>query len=151
MLNLDIAVSSFWQLARHWKSGEPAKIELDCEGGNLNIQLSARLSHPDSVHFPASSPASTQSSYKRMSPSKLRRQKRRREEALHEAEKANPMEENMSNQSEKVLILLQKRLSQYLKNSWSTSLLKSQQKSLCNLSVNIVTTESDVKLYKENT
>ena len=101
MLNLDIAVSSFWQLARHWKSGESAKLELECEGGNLNIQLSARLGHPDSVHFPTPSPASTQSSCKRKSPSKLRRQKRRREEALHEAEKANPMEENVSNQSDK--------------------------------------------------
>ena len=46
----------------------------------------------------------------------------------------------------KVLILLPKRLSQYLKNNWSLSLLKIQQKSLCNLSVNIVYTESAVKL-----
>ena len=101
MLNLDIAVSSFWQLARHWKSGESAKLELECEGGNLNIQLSARLGHTDSVHFPAPSPALTQSSCKRKSPSKLRRQKRRQEEAIHEAENANPMEENVSHQSEK--------------------------------------------------
>ena len=36
MSNLDVAVSSFWQLARHWKSGDKAKLELACEGGSLH-------------------------------------------------------------------------------------------------------------------
>ena len=55
MLNVEVAVSSFWQLARHWKSGDKAKLELACEGGNLHLQLSASLGHPDHVHFPAPS------------------------------------------------------------------------------------------------
>ena len=45
--NLDIAVSSFWQLARHWNQGEKAKLESSCENGNLHMQLSAVLGHPD--------------------------------------------------------------------------------------------------------
>ena len=47
MSNLDVAVSSFWQLARHWKMGEKAKLELLCEGEKLYIQLSAVLGHAD--------------------------------------------------------------------------------------------------------
>ena len=101
MLNIDIAVSSFWQLARHWKSGQAAKLELECEGGNLNLQLSARLGPPDNVHFPAPHSVPAQSSCKRKSPSQLRRQKRRQEEALLKADKAAPVEEATSNHSEK--------------------------------------------------
>ena len=101
MLNLDIAVSSFWQLARHWKSGETAKLELECEGGNLNLQLSTRLGHPDNVHFPAPNPAPAQTSCKNKSPSQLRRQKRRKEEALNKADKAIPLKEATSTHSEK--------------------------------------------------
>ena len=52
MSNLDVAVSSFWQLARHWKQGDKAKLELSCEGGSLQMQLSAVLGHPDQPHFP---------------------------------------------------------------------------------------------------
>ena len=52
MTNLDVAVGSFWQLARHWKKGGKAKLELSCEDGNLHIQLSAVLGHPDQPHFP---------------------------------------------------------------------------------------------------
>ena len=47
MLNLEVALSSFWQLARNWRQGEEAKLELSCEDGNLQIQLSASLGHPD--------------------------------------------------------------------------------------------------------
>ena len=101
MLNLDIAVSSFWQLARHWKSGETAKLELECEGGNLNLQLSTRLGHPDNVQFPAPNPAPAQTSCKNKSPSQLRRQKRRKEEALNKADKAIPLKEATSTHSEK--------------------------------------------------
>ena len=53
MLNLDVALSSFWQLARHWKNGQKAKLELNSEDANLYIQLSATLGKPDHVHFPA--------------------------------------------------------------------------------------------------
>ena len=88
MLNLDVAVSSFWQLARHWKSGHKAKLELECEGGDLHLHLAAKLGHPDHEHFPApSSPPPPQQSFKTKSSSQLRRQKRRREEALTKAKK----------------------------------------------------------------
>ena len=146
MLNLDIAVSSFWQLARHWKSGESAKLELECEGGNLNIQLSARLGHPDSVLSPAPSPASTQSSCKGKShPSYVVKSVDKKKLSM-KLKKLTLWKKTCLTNLKKVLILLQKRLSQYLKNSWSKSLLKSKQNSLCNLNVNIVTTESAVKL-----
>ena len=96
MLNLEVAVSSFWQLARHWKSGEKAKLELACEGGNLHLQLSAELGHPDHIHFPAPSPAPSAApscaplpaSSKRKSPSQIRRQERKRREALASADKS---------------------------------------------------------------
>ena len=59
MMNLEVALGSFWQLARHWKQGESAKLELSCEDGNLQLQLSASLGHPDSIHFtdPGSAPS----------------------------------------------------------------------------------------------
>ena len=45
MSNLDVALASFWQLARHWKQGEAAVLDMSCEAGSLNIQHSA-LSMP---------------------------------------------------------------------------------------------------------
>ena len=107
MLNLDVPLSSFWQLARHWKSGDSSKLELACEGGNLHIQLSATLGHPDHVNFPAPdhcpahSPPLPTSTFKKKSPSQLRRQVRRREEALAKADKATPNKEDISDSSEK--------------------------------------------------
>lgn len=53
------------------------------------------------VSFPLLPPLPQLSHLQREVPSKLRRQKRRQKEAIHEAEKANPLEENVSNQSEK--------------------------------------------------
>jgi hypothetical protein len=55
MSNLDVAVGSFWQLARHWKNGDKAKLELSCEDGSLQMQLSAvlGLTSPTSLtHLP---------------------------------------------------------------------------------------------------
>ena len=52
MSNLDVALAGFWQIARHWKNGDKAKIELSCEAGSLYMQLSAMLGHPDQPHFP---------------------------------------------------------------------------------------------------
>ena len=52
MSNMDVAVASFWQKARHWKMGDKAKLELLCEGEKLHIQLSAVLGHLDHPHFP---------------------------------------------------------------------------------------------------
>ena len=106
MSNLDVAVSSFWQLARHWKNGEKAKLELACEGGSLQMQLYAVLGHPDHPHFPhppphhpsphhhpPHHPPNLPSSYpipkKKKSPSQLRRQERRQQEALAKAGKAS--------------------------------------------------------------
>jgi hypothetical protein len=88
MLNLEIALESFWQLARHWKMGDTAKLELSCEGGNLQMNFSAKLGHPDLQHFtqerlsPSTSPPP---SCKRKTPSQLRRQDRRRRAAIDKA------------------------------------------------------------------
>ena len=51
MANMDVALASFWQLARHRQLGEAAKPELPCEDGSLNIQLNAKRGHPDLLHF----------------------------------------------------------------------------------------------------
>ena len=64
MSNLDVAVASFWQLARHWKMGDKAKLELLCEGEKLHIQLSAFLGHPDHPHVPHQTSPSSSSKYK---------------------------------------------------------------------------------------
>ena len=137
MSNLDVVVSSFWQLARHWKNGEKAKLELACEGGSLHMQLSDVLGHPDHPHFPHPPPhhpsphqhpphhspippSSYSISKKKKSPSQLRRQERRQQEALAKAGKASASiniiieehngvdksTENMSheNEAEKIII-----------------------------------------------
>ena len=47
MCNLDVALASFWHLARYyWQQGEAAKLEMSCEAGSLNIQLNPKLGHP---------------------------------------------------------------------------------------------------------
>ena len=46
MCNLDMALASFWHLARHWQQGEAAQLEMSCEAGSLNIQLNPKLGHP---------------------------------------------------------------------------------------------------------
>ena len=51
MSSLDVAIASFWQLARHWQLGEAAKLEIPCEAGSLNVQLNAKISHPCLIHF----------------------------------------------------------------------------------------------------
>jgi uncharacterized C2H2 Zn-finger protein len=92
---MNVAVASFWQLARHWKMGDKAKLELSCEGEKLHIQLSAVLGHPDHPHFPP--PTSPSLSSKKKSPSQLRRQERRRQEALLKSGKAKSSEEGAGN------------------------------------------------------
>ena len=94
MSNLDVAVSSFWQLARHWKQGEKASLQLSCEDGTLHIQLSADLGHPEEPHFPQSpqTPQTLHPSCKRKSPSQLRRQERRKSEAISKAANKMPFE-----------------------------------------------------------
>ena len=94
MTNLELALGSFWQFARHWKMRDTAKLELTCEGGNLQMNFSAKLGHPDIQHFqqekppPSSTSPSVTSpplSCKRKTPSQLRRQDRRRCAALDKA------------------------------------------------------------------
>ena len=94
MSNLDVAVSSLWQLARHWKKGDKAKLEQACEDGNLHLQLLA--GHPDHLHIPQPPPdypptpaPSPPILKKNKSPSKLHRQEQRRQEALVRAEEAS--------------------------------------------------------------
>ena len=88
MSNLDVAVATFWQLARHWKNGDKAKLELSCEGESLHLQMSARLGPPDQPHFPPPPPPPPPAfipSTKKKSPSQMRRQERRRQHALLQA------------------------------------------------------------------
>ena len=101
MSNLDVAVASFWQLARHWKKGDKAKLELSCEGENLHIQLSAVLVHPDQPHFPYPPASTPPPQFIKKSPSKLRRQECRRQEALEKAVATKVAEKDMSDKAVK--------------------------------------------------
>ena len=84
MSSLDVAIASFWQLARHWQLGEAAKLEMPCEAGSLNIQLNAKIRHPGLLqfHHPAAPPC------KKKSPSQFRWQERRRHAAKTNVEEA---------------------------------------------------------------
>ena len=46
-----MVLACFWQLARHWKEGYAAKLELVCEAGIHKMQLLASLKYPDKPHF----------------------------------------------------------------------------------------------------
>ena len=46
MSSLYVALSSFWQLARHWQQGEAAKLEISCEAGSLSSQLMISTKKP---------------------------------------------------------------------------------------------------------
>ena len=72
------------------RTAEKAKLELSCEGKNLDIQLSARLGPPEQQHFPDPPPIIP--SVKKKSPSQLRRQERRRQEALSKSNKTTTKE-----------------------------------------------------------
>ena len=96
MSNLDVAVASFWQLARHWKKGDKAKLELSCEGENLHIQLSAVLGHPDQPHFPYPPASTPPPQFIKKSPSQLRRQECRRQEALEKASATKVAEKDVA-------------------------------------------------------
>ena len=93
--NLDVAVSDFRQLARHWNQGAKAKLELSCEDGSLHIQLSAVLGHPDLPHFPHPPPQHSPNPHPpspppplKMCPSQMRCQERRQCVALAKADRA---------------------------------------------------------------
>ena len=108
MLNIDVAISTFWQFARCWKNGETSKFELSCENGSLEIHMSAKLGHPDQLHFPSPPPPPSPFqpfpippappvSLKRKSPSQQRRQERRQNEKAAEAHHEEESHEKIEN------------------------------------------------------
>ena len=84
MSNLDVALASFWQLTRHCQQNETAKLKMSCKAGSLNIQVNAKLGHPNLLHF--HQPAVP--ACKRKSPSQLPRQESRRHAATTNDEEA---------------------------------------------------------------
>jgi hypothetical protein len=84
MSNLYVTLAGFWQLARHWKQGNKAKLELSCENRSMEMHLSAVLGHPDHLCFPPTlnpPPPPSSTPIKRKPPSYLRWQERRRKAA----------------------------------------------------------------------
>ena len=73
-----MALAEFWKIARHWKQGDNAMLELSCKAGSLLMQLTAKLGHPDLPHFPSTTLPPV---FKKKSPSRLRCQERWRQEA----------------------------------------------------------------------
>ena len=80
-------------------TGSLTKGKLSCEDGNLHLQLSAVLGHPDQPHYlhpptphHTPPPASFPPHRKRKSPSQLRRQERRKKEASAKAGEAASQE-----------------------------------------------------------
>ena len=87
MLNIDVALNSFWQFARHWKNCDTSKLELSCEAGSLQMTMSSKLGHPDKLHFPPPPPSPPPDHLlKNKSPSMIRRQERWKIEALKKTE-----------------------------------------------------------------
>ena len=64
---LEVALASFWQLARHPQQGEAEELKMSCEARSINIRLNDKLGHPDLLPFHHPSAPS----YKRKSPSQL--------------------------------------------------------------------------------
>ena len=87
MLNIDVALNSFWQFARHWKNCDTSKLELNCEAGSLQMTMTSKLSHPDKLHFPPPPPDKLHFHpppdpiINKKSPSMVRRQERCKTEA----------------------------------------------------------------------
>ena len=84
MSYLDVVLRSFWQLTRHWQQDENEKLEMSCESGSLNIQLNAKLGHPDLLPFHHLSAPPC----KRKSPLQLCQQEPRRHAAKANVEEA---------------------------------------------------------------
>jgi hypothetical protein len=124
MSNLDVAVATFWQLARHWKNGEKAKLELSCEGESLHIQLSAKLGPPEQQHFP--DPPQIIPPVKKKSPSQLRRQERRRQEANSKT-KPSTTKESEQDTTENISVIEE---AEKLKESSNTNKNKSSKKDI---------------------
>ena len=88
MLNIDVAVNTFWQFARCWKTSETAKLELTCQNGFLQLNMSTSLGHPDLLHFPPPPPPQPPTPplqlFKVKTPSQLKREDRRKQERSNE-------------------------------------------------------------------
>ena len=91
MLNIDVAVNTFWQFARCWKTCENAKLDLSCQNGFLELNFSTNLGHPDLTHFPPPAPQPQPPtpplhSCKTKNPSQIRREERRRKNRINKTE-----------------------------------------------------------------
>ena len=91
MLNIDVAVNTFWQFARCWKTFENAKLDLSCQNGFLQLNFSTSLGHPDIMHFPPlppppQAPTPHLHSCKTKTPSQNRREECRRQNRINETE-----------------------------------------------------------------
>ena len=87
MLNIDVAVNSFWQFARFWRNGETAKFEMSCENGTIEMNISSKLGHPDLLHFPPPPPPPPTippPPFKRKNASQLQRKERRQQTQAQE-------------------------------------------------------------------
>ena len=62
---------------RHWKKCDISKLELGCEDGSLQMTMTFKLGYPDELNFPPPHDFLT----KKKSPSIVRRQERRKNEA----------------------------------------------------------------------
>ena len=94
MVDIEIASNSFWQFARLWMNGESANFQMSCEHGGLEMSFSAKIGHPDILHFPPPPPPPS-SSFTRKTPSQLRRKKCCEKEKAEEAQA-----EEIKNESE---------------------------------------------------
>ena len=93
MLNIDVASHSFWQFARLWKNGERANFQMYCESGVLEMSFSAKIGHPDHLHFPPPPPPPF---FTRKTPSQLRRKEHRQKEAEKAKSDKNEIENEYS-------------------------------------------------------
>ena len=99
MLNIEVAQDSFWQFARFWKNGEDAKLEMSCKNGLLELNISAKIGHPDHLHFPPP-PHVPAPIIRSKSPSQLRRQVRRQQERAEEAPNVDKTQSNEIQENE---------------------------------------------------
>ena len=107
MLNIEDAQDSFWQFARFWKDGETSKFKLSCQNGILDMIISARIGHPDHMHFPPPPHVPHPPSViKRKSPSQLRRQVRRQEKQAEKTPNNNLKETEAEAESNVTLLQL---------------------------------------------
>ena len=87
MLNIDVAVIRLLQLARFWRNRETANFEMSCENSTIEMNISAKLGHPDHLHFPPPippPPTIPSPPFKRKTASQLQRKERRQQNQAQE-------------------------------------------------------------------